>query len=699
MVYDVTLPLDANTHYWYKFATGESIDWGGNWEIVPSECGEGDNTDRFMDTGDEDMILDAVCFGSCEDCSDEPPTTVNVTFQVNMEFQETAANDGVYIRGGNIGSSDPANPSNGYQMSDEDGDLVYDVTLELFASTPYTYKFATGESINWGGNWETVPAECGVGEYLDRTMDTGEEDMTLGAVCFGSCEDCADDQAFVDVTFQVNMSGTDVSTDGVFLHGNWFGWGEIPMTDDDGDFIFEVTLTDQLAGSTGEYLFKNGGANEAVPNDCPNINDWGGGVNRLVTFPDVDTVRDPICFGMCEGDTCEGDSVSVTFQVDMSHNPEILEGHTVALQGEFADWWPGIVMADDNGDGIYTATVELAPGIHEYKFAGLEWTTTEFPDWSFTEDNAPSCLVLNNCIGENGECQFINRSVTVGASDATLSPVCWASCQVCGGGFLVNGDFEGDDSAWTPWIEGEPVEIDLSYTDDGPAGGSGEALRIVASDMGNGGVYQAVSLEENNVYELSGLFKGIGCDENWVEISILDYEPQQGEDVENADVIVKQNFWDCGAAAPWDWNTDFSNSCGGNPSMIGAPPGLFQAPATGVYFLLIKSGGVASDVIFDNLSLNLSDYVPTEGVSVTFNVDMSSVSTLDEGVYLARGIFGFPGENPMSDEDEDDIWTITVQLETNFATNYAFTNGTCADWGCKEDLSVLLVVLSIAHKL
>ena len=61
---------------------------------------------------------------------------------------------------------------------------------------------------------------------------------------------------------------------------------------------------------------------------------------------------------------------------------------------------------------------------------------------------------------------------------------------------LVNGDFDGDDSAWTPWIVSGPVEIDLSYTDDGPTGGSGEALRVVASDWGNGGVYQAVNLEE-----------------------------------------------------------------------------------------------------------------------------------------------------------------------------------------------------------
>ena len=71
--------------------------------------------------------------------------------------------------------------------------------------------------------------------------------------------------------------------------------------------------------------------------------------------------------------------------------------------------------------------------------------------------------------------------------------------------------------------------------------------------------------------------------------------------------------------------------------MIGAPPGVFQASATGVYYLLIKSGGVASDVMFDNLILGPSDYIPTEGVSVTFNLDMSSVPTSEQGAYLAGG--------------------------------------------------------------
>ena len=41
---------------------------------------------------------------------------------------------------------------------------------------------------------------------------------------------------------------------------------------------------------------------------------------------------------------------------------------------------------------------------------------------------------------------------------------------------FVNGNFDGDDSAWTIWIVGGEVEVDLDYTENGPSGGSGEAL-------------------------------------------------------------------------------------------------------------------------------------------------------------------------------------------------------------------------------
>ncbi|MEC9376950.1 MAG: family 16 glycosylhydrolase, partial [Candidatus Neomarinimicrobiota bacterium] len=183
--------------------------------------------------------------------------------------------------------------------------------------------------------------------------------------------------------------------------------------------------------------------------------------------------------------------------------------------------------------------------------------------------------------------------------------------------------------AWTIWIVDGEVEVDLDYTENGPSGGSGEALRILASNWGNGGVYQALNLEENNVYELSGLFKGVGCDQNWVEISILDYEPQQGVDVGVSDIIIEQHFWHCGASASWNWDTDFAGSCGSNAYMPGSPPGVFTVPGTGVYYLLIKAGGVVSDVTFDNLNLEVIDDNPPDTAWVLVWSDEFDSSDID----------------------------------------------------------------------
>jgi 1,4-alpha-glucan branching enzyme len=44
-------------------------------------------------------------------------------------------------------------------------------------------------------------------------------------------------------------------------------------------------------------------------------------------------------------------------------------GSEVAVSGDFNNWNPeGKKMADKKGDGHYTATMNLAPGIYEYKF-------------------------------------------------------------------------------------------------------------------------------------------------------------------------------------------------------------------------------------------------------------------------------------------------------------------------------------------
>lgn len=83
-------------------------------------------------------------------------------------------------------------------------------------------------------------------------------------------------------------------------------------------------------------------------------------------------------------------------------------------------------------------------------------------------------------------------------------------------------------------------------------------------------------------------------------------------------------------------------------------------------------------------------FVAENSYEVTFNVNMSQEDVSETGVYLAGGAeFGSPGDNPMTDDDGDGTYSITLTLDEGLQSHYTFTNGACGDWSCKEDLAGL----------
>ena len=63
-------------------------------------------------------------------------------------------------------------------------------------------------------------------------------------------------------------------------------------------------------------------------------------------------------------------------------------GSTVFLSGSFNNWDPAALkMIDKDGNGLYSVTVTLAPGIYEYKFLinGV-WTLDPDPDRDWTQN-------------------------------------------------------------------------------------------------------------------------------------------------------------------------------------------------------------------------------------------------------------------------------------------------------------------------
>jgi hypothetical protein len=405
-LYGVTLLLPANSPFTYKFSNGPiNPDWSGPYEEVPAECGVGEYLDREVMVGGEDMMLPPVVFGTCGGVN-PPLTDVNVTFYVDMQFE--AVENGVWLAGGTAG-----NP--GYEMMQFElapgFETIYNVTLTLEEGLAFSYKFVNGPiDENWGGAWEEVPAECGVGDFLDREIlvqGDPEGNMFLPPVVFGECTVNLE----AEVTFHVDMQYEFVDR-GVFLAGGDAGNPGFEMFDEDGDHIYSLTLTLPTYDSF-TYKFVNGpidagwqGGWEEVPAECG----VGEFLDRQLLVGNLDEYELPaVVFGSCDEAT---NVVDVTFHVDMQF--ETVENGVWLAGGNAGN--PGFEMMDEEGDNIYSITLTLP--INEpytYKFANGPIN----PDWSGPFEEVPAAC---------GVGEYLDREVMVGFQSMNLPPVVFGSC-------------------------------------------------------------------------------------------------------------------------------------------------------------------------------------------------------------------------------------------------------------------------------
>jgi hypothetical protein len=155
--------------------------------------------------------------------------------------------------------------------------------------------------------------------------------------------------------------------------------------------------------------------------------------------------------------------VAVTFNVDMTG--QTVSANGVHMAGNFNDvnydgtaenaayvnWNPSAIALADQGNGIWSVTLNLVPERYEFKLINGN-------DWPFAEDVPPACQVEVN--GND------NRFWSISGLNATESmTVCYASCAACGentvrfrvdmtqeaagvnpAGIFVAGDFQG----WNP---------------------------------------------------------------------------------------------------------------------------------------------------------------------------------------------------------------------------------------------------------
>ncbi len=88
-----------------------------------------------------------------------------------------------------------------------------------------------------------------------------------------------------------------------------------------------------------------------------------------------------------EGEAAGGEAAAVpdsavTQVVYVKFLLEAPTARSVSLAGNFNAWSPDIPLQDPDGDGIWSATVPMKPGVHEYMFVvdGSTWVTDPYAD-------------------------------------------------------------------------------------------------------------------------------------------------------------------------------------------------------------------------------------------------------------------------------------------------------------------------------
>jgi hypothetical protein len=297
-VYETTLSLTPGFLVEYKFINGTSFTGE---EIVPSGCGVSNGLggyNRNLTVPGSAISVPTTCFSLCSNCSGGT-ANVAVTFRVNMTNENVSAN-GIHLAGTFNNWNATAN-----QMTSI-GNGVYETILFLDSTSVAQYKFLNGN--NFSGE-ENVPASCGVSNGLggyNRNLVIPQSALALNTICFSSCSNCSLVSNLVNVSFRINMSNQNVSTNGVHLAGSFNNWNASTLLMNPiGAGVYEAIVSLDTA-QTIQYKFINGTSfsfEENVPANC-GVSNGLGGYNRFLAVPEINTLLNTICFSSCTN--CSG---------------------------------------------------------------------------------------------------------------------------------------------------------------------------------------------------------------------------------------------------------------------------------------------------------------------------------------------------------------------------------------------------------
>jgi hypothetical protein len=668
-IYEITIPLAKGSYHLFGFVLGTNRDWGGKENLLGHGCAVGEFNDREVAVGANEMTVGPFCFGKCCACDSlvdftpkelappSPPAPapeyatdvdtnnkVDVTFLVDMGL-ETFVEDTIYIAGGEYFGEPPSagGSSTAVQLSSVSGsNTLFSASVALTAGEKYHMILLNGQgpSSNVFEARENLQGqECADRKtvHFERTLyvpNTPRHRTTVD-LCFGTCGACADVRATVDLTILVDMDRSEysVSRTGMFLAGGGtFGLpGDNQMMQVDDSTVYSIVV--QVAAWTNHrYIFSNGnyaewaGVEDLSGAPCA----YGASNEREFQAREADTTLGPFCFGKCC--SCDDGQTMITMTVMVTViNEEISESGIYLAGGTFGAPSEALRMLDDGSgvdvaahDGVYSIAVQVPATSHHY----YTFTNGLCEDYSCRENIATKPCAF----GAFGD-RYVGNTGTI---DFTVEH-CFGHCALCASKYantaVVQSTFDVD-------MKGQTVSDDGVYLSGGRFGppGMNAAMKMRPK---SGTLYTiTVPVPANGLFRFK--FANGACDDYTCAEPLT--EDQVCTQMVHADRV----------ATVGDTAFKFGPVCFGEC-------------------------GTACGAKADERG----------NVDVTFRVKVDSKEVSDDGLFIAGGTaFGNPGDNKLVLNTRSGLYEhVFRQLPVGSALTFAYTNGNCPGWQCKESLA------------
>ncbi|MBI1265937.1 MAG: family 16 glycosylhydrolase [Cryomorphaceae bacterium] len=344
---------------------------------------------------------------------------------------------------------------------------------------------------------------------------------------------------------------------------------------------------------------------------------WPGAPNGTTVFPQemvVDYVRAYQYTPM---------TVPVTFRVDMSEET-LNPGDIVYVNGAFNSWCGTCNPMINTGNGIWTITLPLPPGLHEYKYTTNGWDGLEE---QFSEGQLCTITTYGN------PSNFVNRYANIAFTDVTLPLVCFNSCASC-----VTNTFAGcTDSDATNYDPG-------ANTDDGSCVYA-TTFRVNTSELG---------LLPTDVVHLNSTFNGwCGTCNPMIEAQPNEWETTVNLPVGNHEYKFTVNGWS-GEIEMFD---------------IGAACTLTTFGGNGEVFTNRIFTQLPQPMALNIVCFNSCETCAATSVDVTFRVDVEG----EAGVVTCEVTPEGQAQQSLTMNHEGwGLWTVSITLQSGDQVAYHF---------------------------